>query len=74
MLSIVCLVLCGSSNHLVVFWGVSKLSFPPKSHPPNTQVEGALPGIEDGVEATPTPLEGKEASAEQSMEDPEAKA
>ena len=47
------------------------LSPPP---PPRTQVEGALSGIEESVQATPTPLEGKEASAEQSVEGPETKA
>ena len=31
-------------------------------------------GIENSVEATPTPLEGKEAPAEQTLEGPEAKA
>ena len=40
---------------------------------PNTQVEGALSAIKKSVQATPTPLEGKEASAEQSVESPEAK-
>ena len=42
--------------------------------PPSTQVEGALLAIEESVHATPTPLEGKEASAKQSVESPEAKA
>ena len=45
---------------------------PPR--PPSTQVEGALSGIEESVQATPTPPEGKEAPAEQSVEGPEAKA
>ena len=40
--------------------------------PPRTQVKGALSAIEESVHATPTPLEGKEASAEQSVESPEA--
>ena len=40
----------------------------------NTQVEGALSGIEGGVHTTPTPLKGKDASSEQSVEGPEAKA
>ena len=53
--------------------GVTELSGPPESPPPSTQVEGALSAKEDSVQATPTPLEGKEASAEQSMESPEAK-
>ena len=52
--------------------GVTELSSPPES-PPNTQVEGALSAKEESVEATPTPLEGKEASTEQSVESPEAK-
>ena len=45
--------------------GVTKLPGPPKSTP-STQVEGALSAKEESVQATPTPLEGKEASAEQS--------
>ena len=52
--------------------GVNELSGPPES-PPTTQVEGALSATEESVQATPTPLEGKEASAEQSMESPEAR-
>ena len=52
--------------------GVTELSGPPES-PPSTQVEGALSAKEDSVQATPTPLEGKEASAEQSVESPEAR-
>ena len=52
--------------------GVTELSSPPES-PPSTQVEGALSAKEDSVQATPTPLEGKEASAEQSVESPEAR-
>ena len=52
--------------------GVPKILGPPKS-PPRTQVEGALSAIEESVHATPTPLKGKEASAEQSVESPEAK-
>ena len=50
--------------------GVTELSGPPES-PPSTQVEGALSVKEESVQATPTPLEGKEASAEQSVESPE---
>ena len=42
------------------------------SPPPSTQVEGALSAIEESVQASPTPLEGKEASTEQSVESPEA--
>ena len=38
------------------------------------QVEGAISGFEESVQATPTPLEGKEASAESSGEGPGAKA
>ena len=53
--------------------GVTELSGPPESPPPSTQVEGALSAKEDSVQATPTPPEGKEASAEQSMESPEAR-
>ena len=45
---------------------------PPESLP-STQVEGALSANQDGVQATPTPLKGKEASAEQSVESPEAR-
>ena len=52
--------------------GVIKLPCPLES-PPNTQVEGALSAIEESVQATPTPLEGKEASAKQSVESPEAR-
>ena len=52
--------------------GVTELPCPPESSP-ITQVEGALSAIEESVQATPTPLEGKEASAEQSMESPEAR-
>ena len=51
--------------------GVTELSSPLES-PPSTRVEGALSAIEESVQATPTPLEGKEASAEQSVESPEA--
>ena len=52
--------------------GVTELPSPPE--PPHiTQVEGALSAIEESVRATPTPLEGKEASAEQTVESPEAK-
>ena len=52
--------------------GVTELLGPPES-PPSTQVEGALSAIEESAQATPTPLEGKEASAEQSTESPEAR-
>ena len=52
--------------------GVTELPSPPES-PPSTQVEGALSAIEESVQATPTPLEGKEASAKQSVECPEAR-
>ena len=45
----------------------------PSWPPPSTQVEGALSAIEESVQATPTPLEGKEASAKQSVESPEAR-
>ena len=51
---------------------VTELLCPPES-PRSTQVEVALSGIEESVHATPTPLKGKEASAEQSVESPEAK-
>ena len=55
--------------------GVTKLPCPPSPPPPpGTQVEGALSGIEESVVASPTPLEGKEAHAEQSVEGPETKA
>ena len=47
--------------------GVTELS------PPSTQVEGALSAKQESVQATPTPLEGKEASAEQSVESPEGR-
>ena len=53
---------------------LDELPGPPESPPPSTQVEGALSAIEESVQATPVPLEGKEASAEQSVESPEAKA
>ena len=55
--------------------GVTELPGPPEPPPPppNTQVEGALSAIAESVQATPTPLEGKEASAEQSVESPEAR-
>ena len=52
--------------------GVTELLGPPES-PPSTQVEGAFSAIEESVHATPTPLKGKEASAEQSVESPEAR-
>ena len=52
--------------------GVAELSGPRES-PPSTQVEGALSAKEESVQATPTPLEGKEASAQQSVESPEAR-
>ena len=52
--------------------GVTELPGPLES-PPSTQVEGALWAIEESVEATPTPLEGKEASAEQNVESLEAR-
>ena len=39
---------------------------------PRTQVEGGLSAIEESAQASPTPLEGKEASAEQSVESSEA--
>ena len=52
--------------------GVTELSGPPEP-PPNTQMEGALSAMEESVQATPTPLQGKEASAEQSVESPEAR-
>ena len=52
--------------------GVTELLGPPES-PPSTQVEGALLAKEDSVQATPTPLEGKEASAKYSMESLEAR-
>ena len=51
--------------------GMTELSGPPGS-PPSTQVEGALSAKEDSVQAT-TQLEGKEASAEQSVQSPEAR-
>ena len=54
--------------------GVTELLGPPESpSPPRTQVEGTLSAIEESGQATPTPLEGKEASAEQSGESPEAR-
>ena len=54
--------------------GVTELPGPPETPPPpSTQVEGALSAIEESVQATPTPFEGKEASAEQSVESPEAR-
>ena len=47
--------------------GVTELPCPRESPPPpSTQVEGALSAIEESVQATLTPLEGKEASAEPS--------
>ena len=52
--------------------GVTELRGPPKS-PLSTQVEGAISAIEESVQANPTPLEGKGASAEQSVESPEAR-
>ena len=52
--------------------GLTELSGPLES-PLSTQVEGALSAKEDSVQATPTPLECKEASAEQSMGSPEAR-
>ena len=52
--------------------GVTELPCSPES-PHGTQVEGALSAIEESVQATPTPLEGKEASTEQSVESLEAR-
>ena len=51
--------------------GVTELPCPPE--PPSTQVEGALWAIEESLQATSTPLQGKEASAEQSVESLEAR-
>ena len=54
--------------------GVTELPSPPESPPlPGTQVEGALSVVQESIQATPTRLEGKEASAEQSVESPEAR-
>ena len=51
--------------------GVIELPCPPEPPPPpGTEVEGTLSAIEESVHATPIPLEGKEASAEQSVESP----
>ena len=52
--------------------GVTELRGPLESPPP-TQVAGAFSAIEENVQATLTPLEGKEASAELSVESPEAR-
>ena len=52
--------------------GVTELPCPHES-PPRTQVEGTLLVTEESVQATPTPLQGKKASAEQSVESPEAR-
>ena len=69
------IALCGSWNRPLMIWrawlSLPALLSPP---PPRTQVEGALSGIQKSVQATPTPFEGKEASAEQTVEAPEAKA
>ena len=43
--------------------GVTELPGP--QSPPSTQVEGALSAMEESVQATPTPLEGKEATRPQ---------
>ena len=51
--------------------GVTELPCP-LEFPASTQVEGALSAMEESVQAIPTPLEGKEASTEQSVESPEA--
>ena len=54
--------------------GVTELPCPLESPPPpSTQVEGALWWIGESVQATPTPLKGKEASTEQSVDSPEAR-
>ena len=51
--------------------GVTELPCPPEPpRPPSTQVEGALSAIKESVQASPTQLEGKEASAKQSVEHP----
>ena len=68
------IVLCGSLKRPVMMEGVTELPCPPEPPPPNTQVEGALSAIEESSHATPTPLEGKEASTKQSVERPEARA
>ena len=52
--------------------GVTGLPGPFQSSP-CTQVDCAFWAIEESVRATPTPLEGKEASAEQTLESPEAR-
>ena len=52
--------------------GVTELLGPLES-PPSTQVEGALSAIDESVDATPGPLKGKQASAEQSVESSEAR-
>ena len=55
--------------------GVTELPCPPEPPScPRTQGEGGLSGIEESIQATPTSLGGKEASARQSVEGPEAKA
>ena len=56
-----------------VLEGVTELPCPLES-PLVTQVEAALSGIEESVQATPTPLKGKDASSEQSVEGVEGKA
>ena len=43
--------------------GVDELPCPPSS-PPSSQVQGALFKIQESVQATPTPLKGKDASCE----------
>ena len=69
------IVLWGSLKRPVTIWRarpsfLALLSPPP---PPGTQVESAFPATEESVHTTPAPLECKEASAEQSLESPEAR-
>ena len=53
--------------------GMIELRCPLKS-PPSTQVEGLFSGIRRVFRPPPSPLKGKDASLEQSMEGPQAKA
>ena len=54
------------------FKGVAETHTPPTS-PSSTQVQGALSETQDNVQASPTPLEGKDAYSKRSMEASESK-
>ena len=60
-------------NCLVMIWRgwLSFLALLCPPPPPSTQAEGSFSEIEEGVQAAPTTLKGKDASSQQSVEGPE---